>query len=211
MWYFGTPLCIQYCSFDKTQVFRKVWCQWGFSKMIAEWKVAWGRLSGHLHIWPTATKSSEIDDTRRTQEEEMQIQPLHRRDGRLGISFFARCFKTGRSQVALAAARAKSIKTLCAENLYSQKRCGGLEGRAGQATKSNTSQKEWKDLRNATRHLQRVLTSGAGRSCQQIQVIIRTRWNMKLIPNLKNEKRCLQYFIYHTHLYSCLVTKFERQ
>ena len=158
----------------------------------------------------TATKSSEIDDTRRTQEEEMQIQPLHRRDGRLGISFFARCFKTGRSQVGLAGARAKSIKPLCAENLYSQKRCGGL-GRAGQATKLNTSQKEWKDLRNATRHLQRVLTSGAGRSCQQIQVIILTRWNMKWIPNLKIEKSCPQYFKYHSHLYLSLVTKFERQ
>ena len=94
------------------------------------------------YLTGTATKCSEIDDTRRTQEEEMQIQPLHRRDGRLGISFFARCFKTGRSQVGLTGARAKSIKPLCAENRYSQKRCGGL-GRAGQGRPpSRTPQKK---------------------------------------------------------------------
>ena len=93
------------------------------------------------YLTGTATKCSEIDDRRRTQEEEMQIQPLHRRDGRLGISFFARCFKTGRSQVGLAGARAKSIKPLCAENRYSQKRCGGFEGRPPSRTPHKKSEK----------------------------------------------------------------------
>ena len=30
---------------------------------------------------------------------------------------------------------------------------------------------------------------------------------MELIPNLKIEKRCLQYFKYHSHLYLSLFTK----
>ena len=138
--------------------------------MITEWKIAWGRLSGHLHIWPAPQPNVQRLMTRGEHKKK-------------------KC-KSNLCIVEMAGWEFLSSQDVSTENRYSQKRCGGL-GRAGQATKLNTSQKEWKDLRNATRHLQRVLTSGAGRSCQQIQLIIRTRWNMKLIPDLKIEKKVL--------------------